>query len=74
MLEAKTYRQYAADCVRIAEKMDAKDKKVLLEIAQAWDMRAEEAERREIKPDGKTDGKADGKADGHDVPTGNRGT
>ena len=52
MLQAKTYRQYAADCVRIAEKMDAKDKKVLLEIAQAWDMRAEEAERRALKPDG----------------------
>ena len=48
MLEAKTYRQYAADCLRIAEKMDAKDKQVLLEIAQAWEMRAEEAERREV--------------------------
>jgi len=53
MLDAKIYRQYAADCVRIAEKMGAKDRKVLLEIAQAWDMRAEEAERREVKPDGK---------------------
>ena len=53
MLEAKTYRQYAADCIRIAEKMDAKDRAVLLEIAQAWQMRAEEAERREGKPDGK---------------------
>jgi hypothetical protein len=60
MLEAKTYRQYAADCVRIAEKMNAKDRKVLLEIAQAWEMRAEEAERREIKPDGKSDGAACG--------------
>ena len=64
MLQAKTYRQYAADCVRIAEKMDAKDKKVLLEIAQAWDMRAEEAERRAFKADGKGDG----------APTGGRGT
>ena len=53
MLEAKTYRQYAADCIRIAEKMDAKDKAVLLEIAQAWQMRADEAERREGRPDGK---------------------
>ena len=66
MLQAKTYRQYAADCVRIAEKMDAKDKKVLLEIARAWEMRAEEAERREFK--------SDGKGDGHDVSAGDRGT
>jgi hypothetical protein len=56
MLEAKTYRQYAADCIRIAEKMGTKDKQVLLEIARAWEMRAEEAERREFKPDGKSDG------------------
>jgi hypothetical protein len=54
MLEAKTYRQYAADCIRIAGKMDAKDRAVLLEIAQAWQMRAEEAERREVKSDGKS--------------------
>lgn len=53
MLEAKTYRQYAANCIRIAEKMDAKDKAILLEIAQAWQMRADEAERREGKADGK---------------------
>jgi hypothetical protein len=66
MLEAKTYRQYAADCVRIAEKMGAKDKKVLLEIAQAWQMRADEAERREVKPDGK--------GDGHDASASGRGT
>ena len=64
MLEAKTYRQYAADCLRIAEKMDVKDKQVLLEIAQAWEMRAEEAERREFK--------SDGKVDGHDAPAGDR--
>lgn len=64
MLEAKTYRQYAADCVRIAEKMDAKDRKVLLDIAQAWTMRAEEAERREFKPDGR--------GDGQDAPAGGR--
>jgi len=55
MLEAKTYRQYAADCIRIAEKMDAKDKKILLKIAEAWTMRADEAERRKYKKDGKGD-------------------
>ena len=53
MLEAKTYRQYADDCIRIAEKMEAKDKKILLKIAEAWTMRADEAERREPKIDGK---------------------
>jgi hypothetical protein len=53
MLEAKTYRQYAEDCIRIAEKMDSKDKQILLKIADAWKMRAEEAERREKKSDGK---------------------
>ena len=53
MLEAKTYRQYAADCMRIAEKMDSKDKQILLKIADAWNMRAEEAERRENQSDGK---------------------
>jgi hypothetical protein len=54
MLEAKTYREYAADCIRIAEKMDAKDKKILLKIAEAWTMRADEAERRKNKMDGKS--------------------
>ncbi len=56
MLEAKTYRQYAADCIRIAEKMNSKDKQILLKIADAWYMRAEEAERRENKSDGKGSG------------------
>jgi hypothetical protein len=60
MLEAKTYRQYAAECVRIAEKMDAKDRRVLLEIAEAWTMRATEAERRENPVDGKARHDGDG--------------
>jgi hypothetical protein len=60
MLEAKTYRQYAAECIRIAEKMDAKDRRTLLEIAEAWTMRAEEAERREPAGDGKTRHRGDG--------------
>ena len=53
MLEAKTYRQYAADCIRIAEKMNTKDKQTLLKIAAAWNMRADEAERRENKIGGR---------------------
>lgn len=48
MQEAKTYRRYAADCIRMAEKLsDAKDKKILMEIAKAWELRAQEAERRQ---------------------------
>lgn len=45
MQEAKTYRQYANDCRRIAATMIAKDKAVLLEMAKVWDERADEAER-----------------------------
>ena len=50
VLESKKYRQYAADCVRMAQTMAAKDKQTLLEIAEAWKKRAEEAELREGRP------------------------
>jgi hypothetical protein len=30
------YRQYAAECRRLAAKSSAKDKAILLEIADAW--------------------------------------
>jgi hypothetical protein len=45
MQDAKTYRQYADDCRRIAETMSAKDKTVLLEMAKVWEERAVEADR-----------------------------
>ncbi|MBI2714806.1 MAG: hypothetical protein HYX37_10165 [Rhizobiales bacterium] len=38
MQEAKTYRQYAAECVRMAQKLSAKDKDVLLQMAEAWEL------------------------------------
>jgi hypothetical protein len=60
MLEAKTYRQYAAECIRIAEKMGAEDRRVLLEIAEAWTMRAQEAERRKHSVGGKARHPGDG--------------
>jgi ferritin-like metal-binding protein YciE len=41
------YREYAADCVRIAQTMDAKDRETLLRMAKAWEERAREAERNE---------------------------
>ena len=59
MLDPQTYRRYAAECVRIASKMDAKDKKTLLEIAKAWEARAQEAERTtrvSVPPKPKRDG------------------
>jgi len=50
--EAKTYRQYAAECRRIAETMGATEKDALLRIAMAWDERALDAERAAKKKDG----------------------
>ena len=47
LLESQKYRQYAADCIRLAQTMAAADKQALLEIASAWEKRAQEAERRE---------------------------
>jgi hypothetical protein len=51
MKDAKTYREYAADCIRIAQSMDAKDRATLLKMAEAWEDRAREAERNENKPE-----------------------
>jgi len=46
MQEAKTYRQYAAECRRIAKTMkEAVDRQALLQIAEAWEKQAMEAER-----------------------------
>jgi len=36
----------------MANTMNAKDRQTLLTMAEAWDMRAEEAERRERKNNG----------------------
>src|SRR6185312_7003873 len=57
MLESEKFKGYARDCVRIAEKMNAKDRQTLLKIAEAWEARALEAERKEGK-----EKKADGNA------------
>ena len=48
MQEARIYRQYAADCTRMAQKLTAQDK-----IADAWEQRAREAELHEKKKDKK---------------------
>ena len=47
LLESNKYRQFVADCLRLAQTMAATDKQTLLDIAAAWEKRAQEAERRE---------------------------
>jgi hypothetical protein len=49
MQEAHTYRQYAADCRRMAKTMSEKDGKTLLKMAEAWDDRADAAQRIQTK-------------------------
>lgn len=44
---AKKFRDYAAECRRMAHRASEKDRKVLIEIAEAWDVCAEEAARKE---------------------------
>jgi hypothetical protein len=38
------YREYAADCRRLAEKAKADDKPILIKIAEAWEQQAKIAE------------------------------
>lgn len=47
MRESHKFREYAQDCVRMAEKMEGKDRQMLLQIAQACEMRAREVEMKE---------------------------
>jgi hypothetical protein len=44
---ARKFRDYAAECRRLAQRAAEKDRKVLMEIAEAWIVCAEEAERKE---------------------------
>jgi hypothetical protein len=46
MEKAEQFRQYAAECLRLAKTAAPKDRAVLLEIANAWITGAEEAERK----------------------------
>ena len=36
MSESEKYKQFAADCIRIAEKLGGEDRERLLKIANAW--------------------------------------
>jgi hypothetical protein len=47
MWKSEEYRQFAMDCIRIAQSMQGDDKQTLLKIAEAWEMRALETEKLE---------------------------
>jgi hypothetical protein len=47
VLESERFRKYAADCMRIARQMNGQDRRALLEIAEAWEARARDAEKKE---------------------------
>ena len=49
MREAETYRKFAQECRRMAETASAKDRAVLLQIAEAWEAQAKQAEQRNGK-------------------------
>ena len=40
MSESEKYKQFAADCIRIAEKLGGEDRERLLKIADVWTERA----------------------------------
>ena len=52
MKDAKTYREYAADCTRMSKLMGIKNKEILLKMAAAWEERAKQAERQAIRNKG----------------------
>jgi hypothetical protein len=50
---AQKFHDYAAECRRLAQRASEKDRKVLMEIADAWAACADEAERKENSLPGK---------------------
>ena len=47
MDNSKKFRDFAAECRRLAQRASENDRKVLMEIAEAWISCAEDAERKE---------------------------
>jgi hypothetical protein len=43
---AKKFRDYAAECLRMAHNASDEDRVVLLEIAEAWTLCADEVDRK----------------------------
>ncbi len=54
--DAQKFRDYAAECRRLAQRASDKDCKVLMEIAETWIACAEDAERKEKSGAGANDG------------------
>jgi hypothetical protein len=50
MRDAKTYRQYAEECRRIAQTMTGQYRLALSEMAKVWEESAREAERQRRRP------------------------
>jgi hypothetical protein len=48
------FRQYAAECRRLADHTSEKDRAVLLEIADAWLSPAADRQKEKCKPEPKT--------------------
>ncbi len=44
--ESQRFRQYAAECLRLAKQASEKDRTILMEIASAWINCAEQVERK----------------------------
>jgi hypothetical protein len=55
MKDAKTYRQYAADCRRIAQTMRGEDRATLMQMAEMWEATAREADRLARKKEAERD-------------------
>jgi hypothetical protein len=49
MKDAQTYRQYAAECRRIAQTMSGDDRATLEQMAELWENIAREADRSQAK-------------------------
>jgi hypothetical protein len=47
--DPEKYREYAADCGRMAERAKAEDKEVLMKIAEAWEQQANLAEAKKTR-------------------------
>jgi hypothetical protein len=60
MEDIEKFRQYAEECRRLAKSMKPEHKATLLEIAEAWDQCAEEAEGERTQNDhgGRMDGRS----------------
>jgi len=46
MSDAEKFREYAQDCLRIADSMKGDDRETLLRIAKAWEERARHVEKK----------------------------